>query len=548
MQPPGRTRAHSFAVLAIAIITLGTIAVWLGADGNGDLRNYHYYNGWALLSKAAGYDLAPAGIQSYHYPLLDSAFFLLARTLNHYPRVFTFVWAIPQAVAVWLCFHIARRALGPGRIALAWLAAAIGVGGATTIGTVGTSMSEGVPNAMVCGAILLILGADQSWQDGLVRRYAMAGALAGSAALLKLTNAPYTLAFGAAILVAKLIDPAPPRLRGLAAFGLAAAIAVVLLGSPWWWTVYRVTGNPIFPYLNAVFHSPYFRDVDFTDPRFVPRSVSEWLTYPLQWALRKSTRVSEIPVRDLRLLVELVAALGLVGAAIARRARRTDTAPHWRTDTAPLWLAVFVLAAYALWLKTFSILRYASGLETLSGVLIVVALARLLPRRVAIVAGACASVVLAATTVVPTWTRRPDPGPLLVDVQMPRLAADSTVLMIGPYETSFTARFQPLSVRYIGAFSNLVHDYLTPGFDRLIAQTVADAPGPLWTIASPGPLEEQVVRLLARWRLRGTDDCRPVISTIAPLMALCRLERLPVPVERTGVPATMRPPLETQGQ
>ncbi len=43
----GRERPVSIAVPVAAIVTLGTVGVLLGADGNGDLRNYHYYGGWA---------------------------------------------------------------------------------------------------------------------------------------------------------------------------------------------------------------------------------------------------------------------------------------------------------------------------------------------------------------------------------------------------------------------------------------------------------------------------------------------------------------------
>lgn len=90
----------SAAILLVSIVGIGAVAVHLGADGSGDTRNYHYYGGYALLNKPVGFDLAPAQLQTYIHPGVDTLFYGLSRLLNHFPRMFTFVWAIPQALAV----------------------------------------------------------------------------------------------------------------------------------------------------------------------------------------------------------------------------------------------------------------------------------------------------------------------------------------------------------------------------------------------------------------------------------------------------------------
>ncbi len=520
----------SLVVLAAAIAILGVIAVHLGADSNGDLRNYHYYGGWALLHKQVGYDLAPAQLQTYHHPLLDALYYVVSRALNRHPLAFTFVWSIPQSVAVWLAFLIARQCLGfvargrgRGRDGLALIAAAIGAGGATSIGVIGTSMSEGVPNALMLAAIWLVLRADGRMRAGLggAAGYGGAGLLAGAGAVLKLTTTPYLIGFAAAIPAAMLLEPRVGRWRGLVAFGAGAAGAIAVVGGPWWLAVYRAFGNPLFPYYNTVFHSPLYLDQDFFDTRFLPQSVREWVLYPLEWGLRRSTRVSEMPARDLRILLELLAGLGVVGAAVIARWR--GRLPPERV--AAVWCAVYVIAAYVVWLKMFSILRYASGLETLSGVMIVAGLA-LLPVGVWPQAGAAlaVAVLLAATTVVPTWERRVHPGKRLVGTDMPTLPADSTVLVLGPFEKAFLAPFEPVSVRWIGIQDSLVTLDNHTGFEALIGRTVAAAPGPIWDMvdgATPPDAERQ---WLIRFHLqRGL--CQTVTATIAPPMTLCRLER-----------------------
>ena len=531
-----RRRLVSFSVLAVATLALGIVAVLLGSDGNGDLRNYHYYGGWALLNKQVGFDIAPGQLQTYHHPLLDAVYYRVLRWLNAYPRTFTFVWAIPQALATWVLFHVARLAFGfmpRGRTMLAFLAAVIGSTGAASLSVVGTSMSEAIPNLALLGAMLLVLQADAAGRagDGMMRRYAAAGLLAGSAAVLKLTTVPYVIGFGGAIVAMKLLEPSLPRLRALLAFGAGAALSLAVLGGPWWLAVYRAFGNPLYPYYNAFFQSPYFLPQNFFDDRFLPQTMREWLTYPLTWAFVPSTRPSEPLVRDPRLLFEVVAGLLLLATGVLIRLRRGAAAI---ARIAPLvWCAAFAMVAYVVWLKTFSILRYAAGLEMMSGLLILGALAlsaatvaplRVWPRTAV---GLGITAALIASLVLPTWSRHRPYHDRVVSTDIPKLPGDSTVFLLATFEGAFLAPFEPASVRFIGLNNNLVIPGRTIGLEALIAQAVASATGPLWSISDLGPLSERAAQSLAAFGLQRTDDCRPVTSSIAPTMSLCRVERAP---------------------
>ena len=524
----------SLAVLAVAILALGIFAVGLGSDANGDLRNYHYYGGWALLNKHVGFDIAPGQLQTYHHPLLDALLYRVLRWLNAYPRLFTFVWTIPQGIAVWMMFRVARLAFGflpRGRTAMATLAALIGGTSAASLAVMGTSMSEAVPNMVLVGAILLVLRADEAGRTGgaMMRRYAYAGLLAGAAAVLKMTTVPYLIGFGPAVVLLKLLEPRLPRLRGLLVFGAGAALSLAVLGGPWWLAVYRAFGNPLYPYYNTIFHSPYFLPQDFFDDRFFPVTVREWLTYPAEWAFKPSTRSSEPPVRDPRMLFEIVASLIVLASAVAVRIRGGALAIARIGGL--VWCAAFAIVAYALWLKTFSILRYAAALEMLSGILILGALAmplatiapRLLWPRLAI--GACIAAALIASLVIPTWERHRPYLDRVVSAEITKLPGDSTVFLLATFEGAFLAPFEPASVRFIGLNNNLVRPGRTIGLETLIAQAIASATGPLWSISDPGTLSEPAATSLATFGLRRTDDCRPITSSIAPTMALCRVER-----------------------
>lgn len=372
-------------------------------------------------------------------------------------------------------------------------------------------MSEGIPNLLIMGGLLLLLDPDE---PGRLRRDAAAGLLLGAAVVLKLTTSTDFIAALAALIVLRGRRVVPSGL----AFGAGALVAAAVLGLPWWLAVYRAFGNPLYPYYNTIFHSPYARDTNMFDLRFLPRTTWEWFTYPLEWTLRKSTRVTESPVRDLRVILALFAAFGLIVMAAFRRIGRPALA-----------CAVFAIVAYVMWLRTFSILRYFSATETLSGVIIVACLAHLLARRrlawLPTAAATCAAILVFSTTVVPIWERRPHPGKRFAAVSAPTVPPDSVVITLGPVESAFLAAFEPVSVRFIGLNNNLMRDDQATGLEPLIQRAIDAATGPIWGIAETNGFGGSAGRSLAQYGLHVTTECSPVTSTFAPPLRLCRLER-----------------------
>ena len=112
-----------------------------GPDAGWDLRNYHLYNGVALLRGRVGIDLAPAQLQTFYAPDLDLLYALLLRALNAHPALLDAVLALPHGVAAFLAWHVARRMLPadtPGGARAGGGAAAIGITGAGGLPTLAT--------------------------------------------------------------------------------------------------------------------------------------------------------------------------------------------------------------------------------------------------------------------------------------------------------------------------------------------------------------------------------------------------------------------------
>ncbi len=468
------------AILAMLAGAVLGAAACAGSDASWDLRNYHLYDGYAVLHGRLGVDLAPAELQTFYAPILDAACWLLLQALNGAPRLLNVLMALPQAIAVWLSWAIARCFLSRPQ---ALLSTVISATGAATVSTLASTMSEAPMAALDLAALWLVLRRPE--------RGFSAGILAGIAVGLKLTAAPYAVGLVAAGIVGRSVEPLPEWDCFVATL-LAITIRVVLgvalgagLCAGWWWfLLWRHYGNPVFPYFNDLFQSAWAEPARLNDLRFMARGPMQGLVYPFFWALHPTTLVSELPLRDPRLALALVA----VPFALLRPGR----------STVPL--VAFFLTSLGLWEAQFSIFRYLATLELLSGTLIVLALRRL--------SWLVAPAIIVAT-IYPNWGRTT--GPCAVTVSFPPIPASSRVVLLDPSPMAYVAAFAPPGVRFIGADNNLVH----PGQSTQLATEVAAAihagSGPLWGLEdaaeSPG-IANATLRAFGLTRGAGCQQVR----------------------------------------
>ena len=149
---------------------------------------------------------------------------------------------------------------------------------------------------------------------------------------------------------------------GLFAVCLAAGAAPVCI-----YLIYNgiTTGNPVFPYYNTIFQSPYYFDADFKDQRWGPQGLRELLLWAYYMIRYPEYRLSEIynPF-NADLAVIYLAVLGTGAAVLAAWAKRKKLL--YRTEGA--MAAVFV-CSFAAWAKTTGHIRYFMAGILLGGVL-----------------------------------------------------------------------------------------------------------------------------------------------------------------------------------
>ena len=457
------------------VLACAGFALALGQDTNWDVRNYHFYSGYALLNKPLNFDFAPAQVQTFFNPLMHVPSYVL---LAHLPStaVAALLGAV-QGLNFYLLFRIAQTLLWNWRPAsrfwLSFCSAASGCWGAVFVAEIGTTFGDSVISLLILTGLLILL---RRLQPGAFCRPAadrspvIAGAIFGLAAGLKLTTSIYVAAATAFLLF---LPASGRRLRSglmfLAAIGIGFAAAY-----GWWgWNLYSEYRNPIFPYRNALFRSSYYDLQNVTDRRFLPRTWQQTLFYPFYFA-NKNHLVGEIDFRDARLAVCYLAVITLSIAALIsclkRRYKPSNEHLPGARSPSPAFLAVFFAVSYIIWQIQSSIYRYLIVLELLAPILIASVIARLSAKKGFVVAF---SLILDAAIclwmIPPDYGRQPfDDGFLRVKVPKIEGLKRSVVLMGEEEPTSYIIASFPAGTRFVRVRANFLHPGLNSNLDRKI--------------------------------------------------------------------------------
>ncbi|MGE3332215.1 MAG: hypothetical protein AB7I36_01125 [Rhodospirillaceae bacterium] len=507
-------------------------AAILPQDNNWDLRNYHWYNAYAFLTGRMGFDLAPAQTPTYYNPLLDVPFYLAAQVLP--ARVLSFLLGLVQGCNFIPLFFLARRTLALpdalGGVCAAAVIALVGLIGAGHIGMIGATFYDNVLSLFVLGAVLMIVGAPGLLTAGPMKKALsyvfVAGALVGLAVGLKLPSQVFAVGMCFGLLF--ISGPFMRRfwLSFVSGLGIIAGFAVT--GGWWIARMWQTFANPLFPYMNDVFRSPWVLEESYRDIRFLPKSLGEALTFPFRF-VADSKIASEISFTDWRIAVA-VGALIITGVfVLAGRKARTPGADIF----AVRYLAAVATLSYVVWLAVFAIYRYITPLEMLAPLLTVAAVALWpLPLRArALVAGALLLFVTVTVRVHEDWTRKPwapGLGGPFVDVTAPVLEDPNTlILMTGLAPTAFVIPAFPPDVPFLRPVSYLAG----PDHDTLFIQTVKQRleahTGPV-LVLQPSWDHDSAAKFLPMLSLAPDHaNCRKLPNALDDTLELCPVRKLP---------------------
>jgi putative flippase GtrA len=550
--PPLPSLAYPLTLLAS--LAFGGVALWLGMDANWDLRNYHWYNGWAFIHGMVDRNPLVSQTPSFYNPTLDAPYAWAAERLPG--RVVGYALGMLHGLNFLPLFAIAWRlsALSDPRLrffasAAIALAGIVGAGGVSEVGTV---FYDDALSLFVSLSALLVVSRWETLASGRVRDcagYALAAGLpVGLAFGLKQPMAIYCVGLCAAFLFSDL--PWPRRVWAGFCFGLGALLGFAVGGGHWLWHLWQAYGNPLFPYFNHVFRSPWGLPIPYRDDAYVPLTWTGKLSLIFRFPF--DTRlVGETDFRDFRLL------------ALAVLTPLAALAWLWRKPSASFvrpgpgrWLLVAGLLTYAVWTPLFSVYRYLVPLEMLAPLLIV-ALVGWLPFGEKTRGYAATGILgfVAFTTVPGDWLRAPWEE-RAIPVQAPAISQpEETVVLLSGYEPlSYLIPAFPKTVRFFRIHGNFaLPEAPDSGFRAMILDAIHHNQGPIAALHRVTEQANAEEKLAGFGLALDQASCRPMNSPLAvgvgvgetgeDAYAFCLARRLADSPYRSA--ATANPPLRT---
>lgn len=470
-----QARALALALYVGAPLGYGILSVLIRQDHNWDLLNYHHYNPWAWLNDRRGHDIDAAILPGgYFNPLLHLPLYLAHQAFP--PRLVGFLIGAVQGLNAVLLYWIARAALpgedSPHRTVLALGTALIGTIAAGNLGQIGASFGDNVLSLLILGSLAILATGARDPRPG---RALLAGLLLGLAAGLKPTMGLYAPGLGLACLA--LAAPVQRRIVLGAILAIGAVIGWAITGGFWAIDLWRSFGNPLFPFFNDVFKSPWAAIDPHKNLVYLPRTWIDALTLP--WRFPFNARlVGEIRFTDLRIPILYSLAWIALLAAIWNRGLPGLT----RGGKVVL---VMLAGSFAGWLWMFAIYRYLITVELLAPLGIVLLLGLLVQRLPQLLAGCAVLLLLILLTLrVGSWGHVPW-HPERFGVEAPAIAdpASTMVLLPGTEPAAFVIPSFPKEVRFVRV-SRWILDSPDPptGLEQLAYSTVATHRGPFFAI------------------------------------------------------------------
>lgn len=510
------------AMIAASFSVTAAFALLRGQDFNWDQQNYHIGIPFLLQHGTFWKSVAPAGIQSYFNPYVIELQYLL---LTHVaPIAFALIIAAVQSLAFLfaglVCIEIVRPVARREAVWLALVGFALCLMAPMPLSEAGATFIDLTTAPLIIGAYLLLLTRDRAL--GAFPAAALAGALLGASAALKLTNAVFAIgAVGFALAGPESIRR---RLAWLVVVGGTTLAAFVAVTGRWQLALWRQFGDPFFPYYNNIFHSPDAAAVALRDQRWIPHSFLAIWRYPFYWLLGRSPNPalgsisSEQSFTDSRWIVAIA---GLTFFIIALPAFRR-WARERLADRTTGFLFAFAIS-YLAWLGEFGYQRYAAVLDVLCGAALL-ALAMRLRDRARLPALLALALFALVTIRVPNWGRLPwRPYWQSINPQPFEIGRDAVVFLTSKPSLFIAASLSP-DVLYVGLVEFDLDASHKDVMTRKIANMLADRPRRPLKIEFTGTKRGTLPRSVASYGLALTHRCSP-LRVANQSFVLCDLAR-----------------------
>lgn len=448
-------------LLFACMIGFGIYSALLGQDINWDLKQYHFYNGYAYLHHRFDKDIGPAMVQTYINPFFDVINYLLIAIQK--PILTEFLLGSFSGISAFVLYKIATLLFAnvvsiPQRAIFVIFSLIIGMTGTNTISLLNTTTNDNKMGLLVILSLYFLLKGVTASQKTTVIYLFLSAFLAGLVVGFKLPAVCYAIGLCAALLSVKNYTPRPHYTFVL--FLLLMGCGFLLANGYWMVLLYKHFLNPIFPYYNNIFHSPYAPFISFNlSSGHTKLYVYHYFLLPFYLAF-KNNLTSE-PMRDARLAIIFLLGMGVICRYFfwKKNETRSEELPSCNQSNPEInkpiqiaWHIVFIFffVSYLLWLVMFMVYRYLLPLELVMG-LIIAHMTRSLftvevMQRILLV---ILSFIFIVTTCYTDRNNKRDYHKEFFSLTAPQLPADS-IIFLTTVPLSFVIPFFPENIRFVG--------------------------------------------------------------------------------------------------
>lgn len=508
-----KQKYHSLFLL-MAVLFAGFLSIWLGKDLCWDIANYHYYNPYAYFNHRDTLDYWPSSyIHQYLNPTIDFLTYFLINLQK--PMLAEFILGAIHGINIWLLYLIAKHFVKEN----SWLALLLvfcGIYGPTVWPGMGSFQNDSLVSIFVLGFVYLqIPEVEKTFPSTL--KILMSAAMLGIGIGLKLTIAIY--ACGALIATLFTIQGTKEKIKWLSLLISGLGIGLLLSSGHWMYLMWHKYHNPLFPFLNNIFHSPYFPASNWRDIRFLPKDNWQTLFYPFYFSW--DGRIADMPFQDFRFAITY---LFFIWTAVYLLVKKFYLKIDTTIPIAIKWLSIFFVSSYLIWQAYFSIARYLSPLEMLSPLLIFLLASISIPSlklRYALLGIIFYTIIFFMTPM--QMVRAPWYDSSFFNIELPSSASvvkNAVVLMpypayvmdIDPRPQSYLIPFFPKTWRFIGIpFQQEKYLDQDKGADRKIATLLHLENRPIYFI-SPEPNVTEMYKTANHFGLIAAGKCEGIYS------------------------------------
>ena len=338
-------------VLIIFLLTMLRLPI---PDVSFDTLNYHLYLQSPVLKNNISSSFFPSGIQTFTFPLPDHIFYVSRTLLGYRGGVLLnslILIVIFFQVKDYLLQDDMRISFFQKRVYFLSFAAFFTLSTEFILANVGIYMVDLFPIPFLL-EILKVITAEEKQDLKFVLPYT--AILAGLAVSMKFYMVIFCLPLLLLILFRFFKELSLKHLFTMVVFaGLPLA--------PYLIYNFTQTNNPIFPYFNGLFHSPFFPQNYWSDIRWGPKNFWEALLWPIYIYLQPN-RTAELPFYSGRLSIGYLTCFFLLYKGVTLKKKRM------------IWCSLVFLLSTFLWTMNTGYIRYGSYLEVFSGFIILEAL------------------------------------------------------------------------------------------------------------------------------------------------------------------------------